>query len=260
VSEVPGSASEGPSPTAPPSVAPDGQAATLGIGATFGWALLIFVVAQVVGVVVIWLSGKMALGAAVRYDGLLVALVTLITNPVQIVLLGAVVDWRTPRRPAEYLGLTPFTRRDFAVGALALVAFIGVVDLASYLAGLDIVSSFQTESYTTARDEGWLLPLIIAVVVVGPAGEEILFRGFLFRGWVGHGWRGAIGIVVISLIWAAMHVQYDWLGIGQVFLTGLLLGWLRWRSGSTLLTLVLHMLVNLEGTLEAMVKLSGAGS
>jgi membrane protease YdiL (CAAX protease family) len=230
----------------------------LGIGATFGWALLIFIVAQAVGVLVIWLSGQMPLAANARYDGILVALVTLVTNPVQIVLLGAVAYWRTGRTPIDYLGLTPFTRRDFLVGFLALVAFIAAVDAASYFAGLDIVSSFQTESYTTARAEGWLLPLVLAVVVVGPAGEEILFRGFLFRGWVGPGWSAVAGVVVIALIWAAMHVQYDWLGIGQVFVTGLLLGWIRWRSGSTLLTFVLHLLVNLEGTLEAMVKI-GAG-
>ena len=259
MSDASGPASGEPSPTAPPSAAPDGHAATLGIGATFGWALLIFIVAQAVGVVVIWLSGKMPLDASVRYDGLLVALVTLVTNPVQIVLLGAVAYWRTGRNPAEYLGLTPFTGRDFLIGAGAVVAFVAAVDLASYLAGLDIVSSFQTESYGTARAEGWLLPLIVAVVLVGPAGEEILFRGFLFRGWVGPSWRGVIGVIVLSVIWAAMHVQYDWLGIGQVFVTGLLLGWIRWRSGSTLLTFVLHLLVNLEGTLEAMVKL-GTGA
>jgi membrane protease YdiL (CAAX protease family) len=249
-----------PSPASPPAAAPDGQAPTLGIVATFGWALLVFVVAQVVGVLVIWLSGKLPLAATVRYDGLLVALVTLVTNPVQIVLLGAVAYWRTRRNPVEYLGLAPFGWRDFLIGAGAVVAFVAVVDLASWLAGLDIVSKFQTESYGTARAEGWLLALIVAVVVVGPAGEEILFRGFLFRGWVRPGWPGVIGVIVISLIWAAMHVQYDWLGIGQVFVTGLLLGWIRWRTGSTWLTCVLHMLVNLEGTLEAMVKLGGAGS
>ncbi len=256
MSDLPGPASAAPAPAGPPAE-PDGRPATLGIGATFGWALLVFVVAQVVGVLVIWLSGKMPLGVKVRYDGLLVALVTLVTNPVQIVLLGAVAYWRTGRNAAEYLGLARFTRRDFFVGVLAVVAFVALVDAVSYLAGLDIVSSFQTESYTTARDEGWLLPLIVAVVVVGPAGEEILFRGFLFRGWVGPGWRGVVGVIVIALIWAAMHVQYDWLGIGQVFVTGLLLGWIRWRSGSTWLTIVLHLLVNLEGTLEAMVKIGG---
>jgi uncharacterized protein len=57
-----------------------------------------------------------------------------------------------------------------------------------------------------------------------------------------------------------MHVQYDWLGIGQVFVTGLVLGWLRWRSGSTWLTIALHMLVNLEGTLEAIAKIGWTGT
>jgi len=37
-------------------------------------------------------------------------------------------------------------------------------------------------------------------------------------------------------------------GIGQVFMTGLVLGGLRWRRGSTLLTILLHLLVNIEGT------------
>jgi hypothetical protein len=51
-----------------------------------------------------------------------------------------------------------------------------------------------------------------------------------------------------------MHVQYDWYGITQVFFIGMVLGWIRWRSGSTLLTIVLHILVNLESTIETLVK------
>lgn len=240
-------------PTGPPPP-PAGQR-RLGIGATLGWAVLVFLIAQAVGFVIILLSGKMPAGEGTIYDGILVALVTLVTNPVQIVLFGAVARWRAGADPFDYLGLVPFSWRDFVIGLLAVVALVAAIDGASWLAGLEIVSSFQTESYSTARAQGWLLPLVLAVVVVGPAGEEIMFRGFLFRGWVGPGMRGVIAVVVISLIWAGMHVQYDWLGIGQVFVTGLLLGWIRWRSGSTWLTIVLHMLVNLEGTLEAMAKL-----
>ena len=101
----------------------------------------------------------------------------------------------------------------------------------------------------------WAGSVVLAIVVVGPAGEEIMFRGFLFRGWVTPGTRGVVAVVVITLLWAAMHVQYDWFGIGQVFVTGLVLGWIRWRSGSTSLTIVLHVLVNLESTVETMVKL-----
>jgi len=32
-------------------------------------------------------------------------------------------------------------------------------------------------------------------------------------------------------LWAAIHLQYDWFGIAQVFCLGLLFGWVRWRSG-----------------------------
>lgn len=244
-----------PDEAAPTGPSPPAGQGRLGIGATLGWAVLIFVVAQAVGSVIVWLLGKLPTGNGALNDGTLVALVTLVTNPVQIVLLGAVARWRAGADPLDYLGLVPFSRSDFFVGVFAVVALVAAIDGASWLAGLDIVSSFQTESYASARAQGWLLPLILAVVVVGPVGEEIVFRGFLFRGWVTREPYGIFAVIVISEIWAAMHVQYDWLGIGQVFVTGLLLGWIRWQSGSTWLTIVLHMLVNFEGTLEAMAKI-----
>jgi uncharacterized protein len=50
-------------------------------------------------------------------------------------------------------------------------------------------------------------------------------------------------------------VQYDWTGILLIFVVGLFLGWMRWRSGSTLLTFLLHALFNLESTLETVAQL-----
>ena len=47
-----------------------------------------------------------------------------------------------------------------------------------------------------------------------------------------------------------IHVQYDWFLIAQVFAFGLLFGWVRWATGSTILTMLLHALVNLEGMIE----------
>jgi membrane protease YdiL (CAAX protease family) len=96
--------------------------------------------------------------------------------------------------------------------------------------------------------------LLIGAVIVAPAGEEIMFRGFLFRGWVRSDRAAWPAIVVISVLWAALHVQYDWSGILQIFVIGLFLGWMRWRSGSTLLTLLLHGLFNVEGSLETVLQ------
>jgi hypothetical protein len=230
----------------------------LGVWATFGWAALVFVVSQAVGaaIVIAWFSGAIPPSvSAGRYEGTLVALVTLITNPVQIALLAAIARWRSGSSAADYLGLTAFSGRDFFAGLLATAGLAAAIDLATHFAGLDVVSPFQTDAFTSARETGWVWPLMLAIVVVGPAGEEIMFRGFLFRGWVTPDARGVFAVVVITLMWSLMHVQYDWFGIGQVFLTGLVLGWIRWRSGSTWLTMILHVLVNLASMIETLVKL-----
>jgi hypothetical protein len=92
--------------------------------------------------------------------------------------------------------------------------------------------------------------MLVAAIIIAPAGEELLFRGFLFRGFVRSERSAWPGIVAISLLWAALHVQYDFAGMLQIFVVGLFLGWVRWRSGSTLLTFLLHALFNLEGTVE----------
>jgi membrane protease YdiL (CAAX protease family) len=48
-----------------------------------------------------------------------------------------------------------------------------------------------------------------------------------------------------------LHLQYDWYFFGEVFTLGLWFGYLRYRSGSTWLTIVLHGLNNLGAVAEA---------
>ena len=113
--------------------------------------------------------------------------------------------------------------------------------------------SFQVEAYQSAKDANWLPAMMLAIIVVAPVGEEITFRGFLYRGLVRPGYE-RLTIVVISLAWALLHIQYDWLGMVQIFAAGLALGWFRWASGSTTLTIVMHMLINFEAMLETAIK------
>jgi membrane protease YdiL (CAAX protease family) len=62
-------------------------------------------------------------------------------------------------------------------------------------------------------------------------------------------------IVVTAMLWAVVHLQYDPYVIVQVFAYGLVLGWLRWVTGSTILTMLLHGLINFEAMLETFVTL-----
>ena len=49
-----------------------------------------------------------------------------------------------------------------------------------------------------------------------------------------------------------MHLQYDWFFFGEIFCIGLLFGYLRYRSNSIWLTVILHGLNNLAATLQTL--------
>jgi len=226
----------------------------LGVWETLGWAVLGFALANAAGTVAYFaLPVHLPSETTVRYGGTLIALVTLVTNPV-LVGFFALVAHRRAGGAAAYLGLIGFRLRDLLVGVLAIAVLAAVINSVSWLVGLDIVPAVQTDMFTSARADGWLLPLLLAIVVVGPIGEEVMFRGFLFRGWVRSRRTLWPGILAISAFFAALHVQYDLFGIVQVFCIGVVLGWTRWWSGSTVLTILMHATINFWATLQSVVK------
>jgi len=184
-------------------------------------------------------------------DGVAVSLVILVSTPVQLALL-VLMARQTGEPAARYLGFVPPRQSHIVIAVIAVIAFIALGDGVSWLTGQHIVTSFQTDIYRTASAAGWLPVLWLVVVVVTPIGEETLFRGFLFRGWHRSPRDAWAVIAVTALLFAAVHVQYDFLVILQVFVFGLLLGWFRWASGSTILTMLMHALVNFEGMLETL--------
>jgi membrane protease YdiL (CAAX protease family) len=93
------------------------------------------------------------------------------------------------------------------------------------------------------------------VVVGAPLVEETFFRGFLFRGLAASPLGGPATIVVTSLAWAAIHLQYDLYDMGTIFLLGLLLGAFRLITGSLWPPLLMHALVNLLATIQVAILL-----
>jgi hypothetical protein len=224
-----------------------------GYWATLGWSIVAFLVGQFVGFgVLLWLRGG-ALESVLQtpFDGVLVTIFTALSNPVTIGVLAIAV--RLARSDlSNYFALKWPAAHELAFGIAALVVLIAAGDALLYLTGRDLVSAFQLQSYTTAAAAGSLPAMFAATIVIAPAGEEAVFRGFLFRGWVRSPRSVWPAIVVISILWAMLHVQYDWTGVLQIFVSGLFLGWMRWRSSSLVLTFLLHALFNLEGTLETL--------
>jgi membrane protease YdiL (CAAX protease family) len=225
--------------------------------ASFAWVFAAFVIAQIAAWVALvwWARGDLQAALSEPFDGAVVTISVLVLNPVQVAILVMSVRLKGAD-PIAYLALVLPRLRALVVGVVGIVAIIGLTDLALLASGRALVSPFQEVSYTSAAAEGWLPLLWFATVVVAPAGEEITFRGYLFRGFVRSERSAWPAIVIIALLWAAPHLQYDWTGISEIFVAGLFLGWVRWRSGSTLLTFLLHALFNLEGMLETVFQVS----
>jgi uncharacterized protein len=190
---------------------------------------------------------------ALARDGFLLALVTIIAGPAWVAVSMIAARWRG-WHARDYLALVAPSRSQFAFGFACMAGLLIAFEVITIALGRDVVPPFMREAYISSRGSGSLVLFVLAVVVVGPVAEEVAFRGFLFRGLTAS-FLGVGGtLVVTSIAWALMHVQYDWFTIAQIFLIGILLGWLRWASGSLVLTIVLHMLANLVATIEAAVK------
>jgi uncharacterized protein len=160
---------------------------------------------------------------------------------------------RLSRTPfAEYLALRWTSWRNLALGVGALFVLVVGWDLLSRALGREIAPGFMTDVLKSAQADGALWLLVLAFCVAAPVSEEFFARGFLYRGWSESFLRVPGAIVLSSLVWTALHLQYDWFFFGEVFSIGLLLGWLRYRSNSTWLTVVVHGLNNLAATLQSM--------
>ena len=228
-----------------------------GIVMTVLWivlAVIVMMIATLGAIFLIFPEGAMdapAFEKDARAFGIL-SLVAAASAVAVLIVAAKLAGWRV----SDYLALVAPDRGDAIKATVALVVFVMVFDAITYLIGKDIVTPFQIDLYKNAATSNSLLIMWAALVIAAPVGEEIVFRGFLYRGWAQTPRAVLPAIVVISVLWAVIHTQYDWFGVFQIFLIGLLLGWIRWRSGSTLLTIGLHALINAWATVQTIIKVS----
>lgn len=90
----------------------------------------------------------------------------------------------------------------------------------------------------------------VAIIVVAPAVEELVFRGLLYHmiGQTSLGVAGAVGIPAVAF--ALMHLRYGLRGIPFIFVSGLFYGVVRHFTGSTLLPMLFHALGNAYAVYE----------
>jgi membrane protease YdiL (CAAX protease family) len=84
---------------------------------------------------------------------------------------------------------------------------------------------------------------ILAVGLIYPVAEEFFFRGALL-GLVRRRFGDVVGILVPAIVFALVHIQYDWRGMAFILLDGLIFGLARVRTGSLYVAMLLHVIGN----------------
>ncbi len=153
--------------------------------------------------------------------------------------LVLLIGWRRRLSFAEVYGL-----RRAALNQTLLFTAIYVVWM---LATNALVAWRGPWDFTIWRESPLMADIlrVLAVGVLGPIAEELIFRGLL-QGLLTKTRLGpAISIVLIAAVWAAIHVDYSFTVIAILFVCGLLLGVSRWRTGSLIPAMVMHVIWNL---------------
>jgi membrane protease YdiL (CAAX protease family) len=193
----------------------------------------------------------MAAAIHVVGGGLTISLSVVMGVPAVILALWiAIRPTRTPF--ADYLALRGTSWRMLLIGIAAMIVLVMGWDLVSRALGREVQPGFMGDVLKSAQADGSVWLLVIAFCVAAPMSEELLARGFLYRGWSESFLRVPGAILLSSLAWTALHLQYNWFFFFEIFTIGLLLGYLRYRSGSLWLTIVLHGLNNLAATVQTM--------
>jgi membrane protease YdiL (CAAX protease family) len=153
---------------------------------------------------------------------------------------------------AGYLGLDKFSWKSLLIGVIGLAVLSQGWDWVARGVGHEVSPGFMGDVLKSARAENSLWLLVLSFCAAAPLTEELMTRGFLYRGWSESFLRPLGAVVLSALVWTCMHLQYDAFFLAQVMSIGLLFGWLRYRSGSTWVTIVLHGFNNLAATLQTM--------
>jgi membrane protease YdiL (CAAX protease family) len=222
------------------------------------WGLFVFA-AMFAGqiAVVAWFvlrqEGPIDLAAAIYVvgGGLTVSLSVIMGLPAVLAALWIAI--RVSRTSfADYLALRWTSWTNLAIGLGALAVLVSGWDMLSRATGRAVEPGFMGDVLKSAQADGALWLLVLAFCVAAPITEEFFARGFLYRGWSESFLRVPGAILASSVVWTALHLQYDWFFFGEVFSIGLLLGWLRYRSNSTWLTVIVHGVNNLAATLQSL--------
>jgi membrane protease YdiL (CAAX protease family) len=185
--------------------------------------------------------------AALAFDGLFQSVCTFATLLICVPLIVGIAKLKRGSKLKDYLGLKVPRLRQLLVWSIITIALGALIDVILSLLHEHKIPEVMLKVYSSSEPR-W--PLWLAVVVAAPIFEEIAFRGFILKGLAASRLRWSGAVLVTSLLWAAIHWQYDRYEVSVIFALGLVFGAARALTNSILLTMWLHCLVNILASVQ----------
>jgi membrane protease YdiL (CAAX protease family) len=228
--------------------------------ATLGLTLLIFILYFIISIIVLGIAAgievassglnsenTLDLGSSISQQLALDGDFNAINYMLTALCLSPLIFYFAKRKKistaAAYLGFDKRPNRSTFINFnLAILAYF----IFSYFASsaLAIETPQSMISIYNSTDYLWLL--FIAVVIIAPIFEELLFRGFIYKG-LESSPLGIIGTIIItSVLFTLIHSgQYDLTILTIIFPLAIIIGLARYCSGGIYLPIYLHFANNL---------------
>lgn len=140
-------------------------------------------------------------------------------------------------------------------GGLVALILAGVAAVITQIVFPDLTSAAADAAADLEAEGGRPSLVIFAIIVMigAPMVEELFFRGLFFASLRKRGVGSVLTILLTAVVFAGFHLEPTRFLV--LLPSGLVLGWVRWRTGSTGASMVSHGLVNAPGALALLVGL-----
>ncbi len=180
----------------------------------------------------------------------------LITSVIAAVLTVVAVLAYVKRRGGTFrqLGVTPVRWQyvwTAVIGILAyLLSYVVIVSIVNALVPTLNLEQRQNLGFDNPEGPLQLAAVFLALVVLPPIVEELVFRGFVFGG-LRTRFNFWVTAIITSAVFAVGHLQFGndapllWVAAIDTFILSMVMCYVRERTGSIIPTMIMHALKNL---------------
>lgn len=139
-----------------------------------------------------------------------------------------------------------FNLRIYLIGVLLL--FLSYLGSNAY----EVISGISRNEFMEIHlgDRSWSnrIYLFVAILILAPIAEEIIFRGILF-GSPSSKLSVLLAMTLPAVLFAAIHIQYPVHIRVMLIMPALIFSWARWKTGSLVVPILLHTSASVLATL-----------